>query len=155
MRPRQVLCRPSGAGDVGKPRVVYETHIVARASRPCGIEIKLDLFDPKGLSSPLQARRADTSHAGGASHRFLSDQSTSFSLLLSPVAQRWGRGRERGLCSPFRDWFWCVRDRDDGFMSMFGELRSGEVTSPCLPCDRLTHLTSLDSGFDRRHWDEW
>jgi hypothetical protein len=41
-RPRQTLCRPSGAGFVGKQRVVYETHIVARASRTC--EAKMARF---------------------------------------------------------------------------------------------------------------
>jgi hypothetical protein len=30
------IFRPSGAGVVGKQGVVYETHLVARASRPCG-----------------------------------------------------------------------------------------------------------------------
>ena len=37
--PRQALCRPSGAGVLGKQRVARETHIVARASRPCGVAV--------------------------------------------------------------------------------------------------------------------
>ncbi len=41
-RPRQRLCRPSGAGVLGKQRVVYETHIVAQESRPCGSELDVD-----------------------------------------------------------------------------------------------------------------
>ncbi len=41
-RPRQVLCRLSGAGDVGKRRVVYETHIVVRESRPCGMDLDVE-----------------------------------------------------------------------------------------------------------------
>ena len=42
-RPRQSLCRPSGAGVLGKQSVFYETHIVARASRPCGSELDVDM----------------------------------------------------------------------------------------------------------------
>jgi hypothetical protein len=38
-RPGQALCRPSGAGDLGKQRVVYETCFVARLSRPCGVVV--------------------------------------------------------------------------------------------------------------------
>jgi hypothetical protein len=38
-RPRQALCRPSGAGALGKQRVDYETHVVARASRLCGVVV--------------------------------------------------------------------------------------------------------------------
>jgi hypothetical protein len=64
-----------------------------------------------------------------------------FFLLLSPDAQRWGRGRERGLCSPVRIWFWCVPDRDDGVMATFHSRTPGEVTSSSEPCDRLTHPT--------------
>jgi hypothetical protein len=64
--------------------------IVARASRPCGIEIKLDLFDPTGLSSPLQAQRADTSRAGGDSHRTFSRQV----LILSPLPLGEAKGGE-------------------------------------------------------------
>jgi hypothetical protein len=42
-RPRQSLCRPSGAGFVGKQGVVYDTHIEERASRPCGSELDVDM----------------------------------------------------------------------------------------------------------------
>ena len=41
-RPRQPQCRPSGAGVLGKQRVVYATHIVARASCPCGGKMSRD-----------------------------------------------------------------------------------------------------------------
>jgi hypothetical protein len=41
-RPRQPLCRPSGAGDLVKQRVDYETHIVAPASRPCDAKMACD-----------------------------------------------------------------------------------------------------------------
>jgi hypothetical protein len=42
-RPRQPLCRPSGAGVLGKQRVVYQTHIVVRAFRPCGTGLDVDI----------------------------------------------------------------------------------------------------------------
>jgi len=38
-RPRQGLCRPSGAGLAGNQRVVFETHSVVLASRPCGVVV--------------------------------------------------------------------------------------------------------------------
>jgi hypothetical protein len=41
-RPRQSLCCPYGAGVLGKQRVVYETHAVARASCPCGAKMARD-----------------------------------------------------------------------------------------------------------------
>jgi hypothetical protein len=39
-------------------------------------------------------------------------------------------------------WFWCVRDRNDGFMPMIDDPTSGEVSSSSEPYDRLTHPTS-------------
>jgi hypothetical protein len=58
-RPRQSLCRPSGAGFVGKQRVVHKTHIVARASRPCGAMMAGDFVGTQGRNRFLLARRAD------------------------------------------------------------------------------------------------
>ena len=63
LRPRQRLCRPSGAGDVGERRVVYETHIVARASRLCGVGVCCDddcssHLPDSTIPFSLQARRA-------------------------------------------------------------------------------------------------
>jgi hypothetical protein len=67
-RPRQALCRPSGAGVLGKQRVVHETHIVAPASRPCEAKMSRDFFRTRGRNRSLQARRADISIAGGCSN---------------------------------------------------------------------------------------
>ena len=97
----------------------------------------LNLFKFAASTFSLQARRANISPAGGDSHRW--GGNLLFFFLLFPPS----------------DWFWCVRDRGDGFMPMFDDPPSGEVTSPCLPCDRLTHPTAMDSGLDRRHRDEW
>jgi hypothetical protein len=65
-RPRQPQCRPSGAGVLGKQRVVDETHIVAPASRPCEAKMSRDFVRTRGRNRSLQARRADISIAGGA-----------------------------------------------------------------------------------------
>ena len=92
----------------------------------------LNLFKFAASTFSLQARRADTSPAGGDSHRW-GGNLLFFFLLFPPSA-----------------WFWCVRDRDDGVKSMFDELRFGGVTSPYLLCDRLTHPTSLYRGPSRR-----
>jgi len=96
----------------------------------------LKLFGPTRRSTSLQALRADTLPAGGDSLRRLSRQY----LVLA------GRG---GHDRPGSAWFWCVRDRDDGVMSMFDELRIGGVASPKVPCDRLTHPTGFYRGPDR------
>jgi len=64
-RPRQPQCRPSGAGVLGKQRVVDETHIVAPASRPCEAKMSRDFVRTRGRNRSLQARRADISIAGG------------------------------------------------------------------------------------------
>jgi hypothetical protein len=92
----------------------------------------LKMFNFAASTFSLQARRADTSPAGGDSHRW-GGNLLFFFLLFPPSA-----------------WFWCVRDRDDGVKSMFDELRFGGVTSPYLLCDRLTHPTSLYRGPSRR-----
>ncbi|MFO0352071.1 MAG: hypothetical protein ACK50O_02070 [Pirellulaceae bacterium] len=92
----------------------------------------LKLFKFAASTFSLQARRADTSPAGGDSHRW--GGNLLFFFLLFPPS----------------DWFWCVRDRDDGVKSMFDELRFGGVTSPYLLCDRLTHPTRLYRGPSRR-----
>ena len=73
-------------------------------------------------------------------------------ILVLPVATATGRasvfysfssGSFGAICSPFRVWFWCVPDRDDGFMAMFHNRTPGEVTSSLEPCDRVTHPTGL------------
>ena len=66
-----------------------------------------------------------------------------FSCSSPPSRSDGGEGRERGLCRLSNDWFWCVPDRDDGFMPMFDDPWSGEVTTSREPCDRVTHPTGL------------
>jgi hypothetical protein len=99
------------------------------------------LVEPTCRSMRLQARRAGIEMPVARATGFYQTNQPPYFLLLSPDAQRWGRGRERGLCFPFGVWFWCVPDRDDGVMAMFDDPKSGDVTSSSESCDRVTHPT--------------
>jgi hypothetical protein len=72
-RPRQSLCRPSGAGVLGKQRVARETQNLARASRPCGAKMPGDFvrnplvaiafFSPGRLTSKYRGLRPPVSRS--------------------------------------------------------------------------------------------
>ncbi|MFN5769763.1 MAG: hypothetical protein ACK44Z_10490, partial [Pirellulaceae bacterium] len=84
----------------------------------------------------------DTPPAGGDTHR------TSFVTnpyyVLSPLSRRvGGEGQGEGALFSPCDWFWCVRDRDDGVRSVPDESKMGGVITSIAACDRLTHPTGL------------
>ena len=102
----------------------------------------LKLFKFAASTFSLQARRADTSPAGGDSHRTYCVNNPYF--VLSPPSRSDG-GEDQGegaLFSPC-DWFWCVRDRDDGVRSVPDESKMGGVITSIAACDRYTHPTGL------------
>ncbi|MFM8325403.1 MAG: hypothetical protein ACKN9U_11120 [Pirellulaceae bacterium] len=87
-----------------------------------------------GLCTPLQHIALPTTFNKTAATSQFSPPPSSLPLPANGV---------RGQVRSFLAWFWRVRDRDDGVMPMFDELKFDEVTSPSLLGDRLINPTGF------------